>query len=89
MNDFKNVEGLVSQVDTILKTLQEIKEGKVEKVYNTKELCDYLKVGKSVIEKLRQSGDLSYVRVGKSYIYTQSDIEDYFENNIVKFVVKY
>ena len=87
MNDFKNVEGLVSQVDTILKTLQEIKEGKVEKVYNTKELCDYLKVGKSVIEKLRQSGDLSYVRVGKSYIYTQSDIEEYFEKNRVKFVV--
>ena len=87
MKDFKNVEGLVSQVDTILKTLQEIKEGKVEKVYNTKELCDYLKVGKSVIEKLRQSGDLSYVRVGKSYIYTQSDIEEYFEKNRVKFVV--
>lgn len=88
MNQEQNVLGsMESKVDNILTTLQEIKEGKVEKVYNTKELCDYLKVGKSVIEKLRQSGDLSYVRVGKSYIYTQSDIEDYFENNRVKYVV--
>ena len=49
---------LESKVDSILRTLNEIKESCVNKVYNTKELCEHLRVGKSVIDKLRQNGEI-------------------------------
>ena len=75
-----------SKLDFIISTLNTIKEGSVERVYDTKGVCEYLKVGKSVVDKLRQSGELSYSKIGKSYVYTQSDIDRLLENNRVNYV---
>ena len=46
-----------SKMDNIISTLNIIKDGTVERVYNTKELSEYLKVGVSAIEKMRQYGE--------------------------------
>lgn len=86
-----NVENLSlvevkSKLDFIISTLNTIKECSVERVYDTKGVCEYLKVGKSVIDKLRQSGELSYSKIGKSYVYTQRDIDCLLENNRVNYV---
>ena len=75
-----------SQLDHIISTLNTIKENSVEKVYDTKGVCKYLNVGKSVIDKLRQNGELSYSKIGKTYIYTQKDIDQLLENNRVNYV---
>lgn len=79
-------ESLELKMETILSTLEEIKDGKVEKVYDTKGLCDYLKVGRSVVEKLRQDGELSYAKVGRTIIFTQSDVDALIRRNHVSFV---
>ena len=68
-----------SQLDFIISTLNTIKECSIERV-------EMMKVGKSVIDKLRQSGELSYSKIGKSYVYTQSDIDRLLENNRVNYV---
>ena len=75
-----------SKMDNIITTLNDIKEGTVERVYNTKELSEYLKVGVSAIEKMRQDGDLSYARLGRTYIYTQTDVDNLIRNNHIEFV---
>ena len=75
-----------SQLDHIISTLNTIKENSVERVYDTKGVCEYLKVGKSVIDKLRQNGELSYSKIGKTYVYTQKDIDQLLENNRVNYV---
>ena len=75
-----------SQLDHIISTLNTIKENCVEKVYDTKGVCKYLNVGKSVIDKLRQNGELSYSKIGKTYVYTQKDIDQLLENNRVNYV---
>lgn len=75
-----------SKMDNIISTLNNIKEGTVEKVYNTKELSEYLKVGVSAIEKLRQDGELSYSKLGRTYIYTQTDVDNLIKNNHIEFV---
>ena len=74
------------KMEPILATLEEIKDGKVEKVYDTKGLCDYLKVGRSVVEKLRQDGELSYAKVGRTIIFTQSDVDALTRRNHVSFI---
>ena len=79
-------EILEKKMDAILLDLKDIKEGSVEKVYDTKSLCEYLKVGKSVIEKLRQDGELSYAKVGRTIIFTQKDVENLIRNNHVSYV---
>jgi len=81
-----DIEKIESKMETILSTLEEIKDGKVEKVYDTKGLCDYLKVGRSVVEKLRQDGELSYAKVGRTIIFTQSDVDALIRRNHVSFV---
>ena len=86
-----NVENLSlvevkSKLDFIISTLNTIKECSVERVYDTKGVCEYLKVGKSVIDKLRQNGELSYSKIGKTYVYTQKDIDQLLENNRVNYV---
>lgn len=75
-----------SQLDHIISTLNTIKENSVEKVYDTKGVCKYLNVGKSVIDKLRQNGELSYSKIGKTYVYTQKDIDQLLESNRVNYV---
>lgn len=74
--------------EAILAALDEMKNGSnsVEKVYDTKELCDYLKIGKSAIEKLRQDGELAYSKIGRTIVYTQSDVDALIRNNHVNYV---
>ena len=71
-----------SKFEAILTALDE----NVEKVYDTKSLSDYLKVGKSAIEKLRQDGELAYSKIGRTIIYTQSDVDALIRNNHVNYV---
>ena len=75
-----------SKMDNIITTLTEIKEGTVQKVYNTKELSEYLKIGVSTIEKMRQDGELAYARLGRTYVYTQEDVDNLIKNNHIEFV---
>jgi len=77
-----------SKFEAILTALDEIRTGSnnVEKVYDTKSLSDYLKVGKSAIEKLRQDGELAYSKIGRTIIYTQSDVDALIQNNHVNYV---
>ena len=82
----ENLERIESKMDTILLDLKDIKDGSIEKVYDTKSLCEYLKVGKSVIEKLRQDGELSYAKVGRTIIFTQKDVDALIRNNHISYV---
>lgn len=77
-----------SKFETILTALEEIRKGSnsAKKVYDTKGLCDYLKIGKSAIEKLRQDGELAYSKIGRTIIYTQSDVDALIRNNHVCYV---
>lgn len=75
-----------SQMEDIISTLRDIRENAVQKVYNTKELSQYLKVGISAIEKMRQDGELSYAKLGRTYVYTQTDVDNLIKNNHIEFV---
>lgn len=76
------------KLEAILAALGEIRTGSnsAEKVYDTKSLSDYLKVGKSAIEKLRQDGELAYSKIGRTIVYTQSDVDALIRNNHVSYV---
>lgn len=80
------IEKINSKMETILSAIEEIKENAVTKVYNTKELAAYLKVGASAIEKLRQDGELAYAKLGRTYVYTQADVDNLIKNNHIEFV---
>lgn len=76
------------KLEAILAALEEIRTGSnsAEKVYDTRGLCDYLKIGKSAIEKLRQDGELAYSKIGRTIVYTQSDVDALLRNNHVNYV---
>jgi len=75
-----------TQMEWIISTLNEIKENAVQKVYTTKELSNYLKVGVDAIEKLRHDGELAYAKLGRTYVYTQTDVDNLIKNNHIEFV---
>ena len=75
-----------AEVSAIHAMLQELMEQTVGKVYNTQELCKYLKVGKAVIDKLRQDGELEFSKLGRTIVFTQRDIEKLLEKNHFSFV---
>ena len=86
MSDNVSLMRMEVEVSAILAMLQELKEQTVGKVYNTQELCEYLKVGKAVIDKLRQDGELEFSKLGRTIVYTQRDIEKLLEKNHFSFV---
>ena len=75
-----------ADISAIHAMLQELKEQTVGKVYNTKELSEYLKVGKAVIDKLRQDGELEFSKLGRTIVYTQRDIDKLLEKNHFSFI---
>ena len=75
-----------AEVSAIHAMLQELKEQTVGKVYNTQELCEYLKVGKGTIDKLRLDGELEFSKLGRTIVYTQRDIEKLLKKNHFSFV---
>lgn len=75
-----------SQVDYILHTLEAIKAEKVNKVYTTEQLCEYLGVGKSVINTYKRNGELPYSKIGRTLLFTQKDVDNLIETNKIKFV---
>lgn len=73
-------------MDEILTTVNVIRDSAEKKVYNTKELSEYLKIGVSAIEKLRQDGELAYSKLGRTIVYTQNDVDALIKNNHVSYV---
>ena len=86
MNQKNNLEDMVSKVDTLLNEIKTIKNGSVNKVYNTKELCTHLGVGRSIIDRWRQNGDISYSKLGQTILFTQKDVDECLMKNKVKYV---
>lgn len=86
MSDNLSLMRMEAEVSAILAMLQELKEQTVGKVYNTKELSEYLKVGKAVIDKLRQDGELEFSKLGRTIVFTQRDVEKLLEKNHFSFV---
>lgn len=83
----KNImNDLMSKIDIIMSDTQLIKEGCAKKLYTSQELCKYLGVGKSVIDKARQNGEITYSKVGQSYVFTQNDVDEYLIRNRVNYV---
>ena len=75
-----------SKVDCIFKTLECIKAEKVNKIYTTEQLCKYLGVGKSVIDTYKKNGELPYSKIGRTFLFTQKDVDYLLEINKVKYV---
>ena len=87
MEERTSIMRMEADISAIHAMLQELKEQTVGKVYNTQELCEYLKVGKAVIDKLRQDGELEFSKLGRTIIYTQRDVEKLLENHHFSFVM--
>ena len=86
MRKHLNFEELVSKVDIILQTVQEMKDKRDKKYYTTPEVCKMIGVGKSVIDKMRKNGEISYSQIGQTYVFTQQDIDQLMLNNRVRYV---
>ena len=86
MNESINFMKMETDISAIYAMLQELKEQTVGKVYNTRELSEYLKVGKAVIDKLRQDGELEFSKLGRTIVYTQRDVDKLLEKNHFSFV---
>lgn len=86
MEESINLMKMEADISALLTMLQEVKEQSVKKVYNTQELCKYLKVGKAVIDKLRQDGELEFSKLGRTIVYTQQDVDKLLKNNHFSFV---
>ena len=86
MNESINFMIMETDISAIHAMLQELKEQTVRKVYNTKELSEYLKVGKAVIAKLRQDGELEFSKLGRTIVYTQQDVDKLLKKNHFSFV---
>jgi excisionase family DNA binding protein len=87
MSDNVSLMRMEAEVSAIHAMLQELMEQTVGKVYNTQELCEYLKVGKAVIDKLRQDGELEFSKLGRTIVYTQRDVEKLLANHHFSFVL--
>ena len=86
MEERINLMKMEADISAIHAMLQEVKEQTIGKVYSTQELSEYLKVGKAVIDKLRQDGELEFSKLGRTIVYTQRDIEKLLEKNHFSFV---
>ena len=80
-----NFSELASKVDAILEAIQKLKDGRVKMCYTSKEVSEMTGIGKSVIDRMRQNGEISYCKVGQSIVFTQKDIDELLELTRVRY----
>lgn len=85
-NSILNFEEIKSKMDLILKEIECLKKEKVDKVYTTEQLCEYLGTTKSVINTYKRNGELAYSKVGRKYVFTQKDIDQFLESTKAKYI---
>jgi excisionase family DNA binding protein len=49
----------------------------IEQWYTEKEVCERLKIGRSVLWRLREQGEIGFIPVGRQVRYTERHIADY------------
>ena len=80
-----NFSELASKVDAILEAIQKLKDGRSKMCYTSKEVSEMTGIGKSVIDRMRQNGEISYCKVGQSIVFTRKDIEELLELTRVRY----
>lgn len=86
MTDILYMSEIKGKLDLLLTTLDEMKEERPQKIYSTDDLVEYLRVGKGTLDKLRQNGELTYSRLGRTIVYTQQDVDNLIKNNHITYV---
>ena len=80
-----NFSELASKVDAILEAIQKLKDGGSKMCYTSREVSEMTGIGKSVIDRMRQNGEISYSKVGQSIVFTQKDIDELLELTRVRY----
>ena len=70
-----NHEELLHEMQNIKKLLSEFLKPTPKKIYSPKTLADYLNVSTRTIQNWRDSGKISFTKVGDVILFTQDDIE--------------
>lgn len=83
MNDNLKLKELESKIDSVIEILSQLKDGWCKKYYTTREFSEATGIGKSVIDRLRVTGELSYSKIGQTYIFSKEDVEGLIKNNRV------
>ena len=78
------IDELTSKIEEIHETLKNLNSCWSKKYYNTREVSKLTGIGKSVIDKLRQNGEITYSKIGQTFVYTIDDIDELMRNNQIK-----
>ena len=75
---------LIQKIETLSDKVDSIglndKSGLKEKWLITDEVCKLLDVSKRTLQKLRDSKEIKFTKIGKKIYYKASDLEDYLES---------
>lgn len=75
------IEALLEEIKDLLLNMQ------VErKPFDTKKLCEYLGVGKKVIDDYKRSGELNYSKLGKKIVFKPSDVDELLRRTSVNYI---
>jgi excisionase family DNA binding protein len=51
----------------------------MKEILTKKEVCDYLRISESVLNKLMKSGELPFIKFERRVVFRRSDIEKFLE----------
>lgn len=75
----KSVEALKTEVQTLRNQIA-MSEKKSNKILSTREACEYMKVGRPIINLWRETGLVKNIKVGGNgrWLYMQNDLDSLF-----------
>ena len=76
-----NFTELCDEVKNLRNELSTIQSTPTKRIYTNNEVKDLLGIQDKLLKKYRDNGLLAYSQVGDKYWYTQSDIDQFLENN--------
>ena len=74
---------LTNQISLLTQSINDIKPIKeqLKPIYTNESLMELLGIGKDLIRKYRDDGDIGYTNVGDKYWYTSDDVMDFLKKN--------
>ena len=79
----KILNQLANQISLLAQNINEIKPIKepLKPIYTNESLMELLGVGKDLIRKYRDDGDIGYTNIGDKYWYTSDDVMDFLKKH--------
>lgn len=84
---FKAIMNKIDRIDSFILDIQKENEAKKKttgKLITGKEVIELMRISKQTLWRMRERGDINYIKQGNICLYSEQEVKDILENKVIR-----